>query len=95
MPTLAPKVTLVANGDSLVVDYYGGECFYSAAGTWGGGTTTLMVSFDEGVTYISAGSNGILSANGVARFRLPRCKMKVTLSAATAPSLTISLDSLL
>ena len=91
MSTLTPKVTLTSNGDTGVVDFRGGEAFYMASGTWGSGTTALMVY--DGTSYISAGVDGILSSDGMVRFTLPACLLKVTLSGATTPSLTISIDS--
>jgi hypothetical protein len=86
--------TLSASGDTTVVTWAGGEGFYSATGTWGSGTTTLYASFDGGTTYISCGATGTLTANGVIRFMLPECKLKVTLSGATSPSLVVTVESL-
>ena len=86
--------TLSANGDTTIVSWGGGEGFYSASGTCGSGTTTLYASFDGGTTYISCGTEGQLTANGVVRFTLPECKLKVTLSGSSSPSLAVIVASL-
>ena len=93
MPTQSNN-TLSASGDTTVVNWSGGEGFYSARGTWGSGTTTLYISFDGGSNYISAGTDGVLTADGVVRFTVPACKLKVTLSGATSPSLAVTVESL-
>lgn len=93
MPTQSTN-TLSADGDTTVVSWAGGEGFYSASGTWGSGTTTLYASFDGGTTYISCGTEGQLTANGMVRFTLPQCKLKITLSGSSSPSLRISTESI-
>lgn len=88
------KQTLSANGDTAVIDWAGGEGLYSARGTWGSGTTTLMASFDDGSNYTSAGTEGVLTADGMVLFTLPACKLKISLTGATSPSLDVTIESL-
>lgn len=93
MPTQSTNA-LSANGDTTIVSWGGGEGFYSATGTWGSGTTTLYASFDGGTTYVTCGTEGQLTADGVVRFTLPECKLRVTLSGATSPSIAVVVSSL-
>ena len=88
------STTFVANGDSSVVDWAGGVGFYSARGTFGSGTTKLMVSFDGGTNYQSAGIEGEFTSDGVIMFTLPCSLLKVTLSGATSPSVYVTIESL-
>lgn len=88
------STTLVANGDSSVVDWAGGVGFFGARGTFGSGTVKLMVSFDGGSNYQSAGSDGEFTSDGVVMFTLPRCLLKATLSGSTSPSLYVTIESL-
>jgi hypothetical protein len=84
--------TLAADGSTAVVDWGGGSSagYYLASGaTFGSGTLSLQVSFDGGTTYVAAGSAYNLTAAGLVRFILPECKLRVTLSGATSPSIPI------
>ena len=84
---------LSADGNTISVLWAGGEGTYSASGTFGGGTTRLMVSMDDGATFFSAGPEGELTISGIRSFSIPECTLRVSLTGATSPNLTISLDS--
>lgn len=91
MATLV-RQTLTANGNTNTFEWGGGVGYYASNGTWGSGTTSLQVSPDGGTTFISAGTDGNLTADGVVRFELPdKAVIRVNLSGATSPSLTITI----
>jgi len=91
MPTQAKSI-LSANGDTSVVDFYGGFVSMVGTGTWGSGTATLNASYDGGSTYVPLGT---LTANGISGpYNVARCKLKASLTGSTTPALTLSIESL-
>jgi hypothetical protein len=57
--------------------------FTVQASSWGGATAKLQVSFDDGVTYIDAGTYTTFTANGVGVFECGDCKVRVNTSGGT------------
>lgn len=86
------RQTLTANGNTATLEWGGGVGYYASNGTWGSGTTALQVSPNGGTNFISAGTDGNLTADGIIRFELPeKTIIQVNLSGATSPSLAITI----
>lgn len=89
------QVNLTANGATNPVPWYGGAGTFSAYGNFGGGTATLQMSPDNGTTWINVDSSGehysTFAANGTCGFVLGLCLIRVQLTGATAPSITVSI----
>lgn len=84
--------TLSTNSTTNVIDWSGdGTCY--AFGTFDGGTAELQFSPDGGNTWIpltdANGSAIPLTGNGAINFSLGNCKLRVDLSNATDPAVTV------
>lgn len=74
-----------ADGNSLVVDHGGGEVEIIVANNLGGGTVTAYAEFGAGNGYVPL-DNGEWTEPLVKILRTVRpCKIRLTLSGATAP----------
>lgn len=80
---------LTDNGSTAVIDWDGGVGYYAAHGTFGGGTLKLEYSFDNGGNYIPSESSGWLASAAGKQFHLPPCKLRMTLSGAASPNLSV------
>lgn len=85
---MADKYTFSADGQSDTVNWLGGKGCFVCYGTWGGGTATLQFSVDSGTTWLDAGTDTTITANGGGIFELPVCQLRVDLASSTTPSLT-------
>lgn len=84
---------LSANGNSTAVKHPGGELFCGFAGTFGGGSASIQVSFDEGTTWISLGADATKTSAAVfSATSLPDCYVRVSLTGATSPTLSYFLS---
>ncbi len=81
--------TFAANGNSQIVDWDGGVGYFAAEGDFGGGTVQLEYSYDGGNTFIPTEASGWLTANSGKKFNLPPCKLRITLSGAANPAITV------
>ena len=77
---------LTANGSSTAFDWPGGKGTCVMQGTWATGTLTLYASVDNGTTYVSMGADAPLTANGIFGFDVCACKLRFTMSGASAES---------
>ena len=87
------EVTLSADGNTSVVDWIGGEGFFVAQGTFGGGTLTLKYTTDGGTTYTAVGTDTTLTASGGGYFTLPLCSLRATLAGSTSPSIAVKIQA--
>ena len=65
------------------VSWPGGEGVFMAEATWGGGTVKLQFKTPNG-TWIDAGTETTLTANGAGAFLLPPCLIRASIATATA-----------
>lgn len=79
------KVVLLENAaaDSSAAEWKGGAGVFSAEATWGGGTVTLQYKLPNG-TWVAAGPDTTLAANGGGVFELPPCQIRAAVATATA-----------
>ena len=76
---------LTANGSSAGTIWAGGKGNWAAYGDFGGGTLTMEISWDNGTTWQSAGTDGAFTANSQVVFELGACQLRGTLAGATSP----------
>lgn len=85
--------SLTANGVTAPTFWSGGRGTFMAFGTFGGGTAKLQMSPNSGVTWIDVDRSGdtfvTFTANGEGGFELAPCFIRVSLTGATAPSLSV------
>jgi len=62
----------------------GGRGVFSAKATWGGGTVKLQYLAADGATWIDAGSDTTLTADGGGVFELPAGQIRANVATATA-----------
>jgi hypothetical protein len=89
------QVNLIANGATPSLAWYGGRGSVTVWGNFGGGTATLQMSPDVGTTWINVDETGdafvTFTASGDGGFELGLCLLRVNLTGATAPSITVSI----
>jgi hypothetical protein len=73
-----------SNTNSSTLDWDGGEGQVIASGTWDSGKVSLEISPDSGTTWVSVGTDGELTADGVFSFRANPCKVRLAVSSAGA-----------
>jgi len=87
---------LNANGNTQTLDWYGADGTLFASGGFGGGTVSMAISCDGGLTWFNAkNSDGVdlaLTAAGAFNFSMGNCKVRGVLSGATGPAVTISIQ---
>jgi hypothetical protein len=77
---------------TAVVDWSGGEGVYVAVGTFNGATITLQMRVNTGGTWVSMGSSGALTADGVVAFVAPAgSQLSAVASVATPTSVKVSI----
>jgi hypothetical protein len=81
MATILHGVT--ANGSSPMVEWTGGTGTFWAWGAFGGATVSLEASPD-GSSWIAVGASVSFTQDGVGAFSLAPCKLRATVSGATA-----------
>lgn len=88
--------TLSADGSSNVAKLVSGKGTIAAAGDFGGGTLTLNISYDSGVTFVPAladvvnAENAALTDDGAFMYEVvggEGCQVKLVLSGSTAPDI--------
>jgi hypothetical protein len=80
--------TIAANGNSATIPWIGGNGYFTAQGTFGGGIIKLQFSTDSGTTWSDIGALTTLAASGGGMFEnLPKCSLRVNLAGATTPSI--------
>lgn len=88
--------TLAANGNTTALDWVGGDGTVFASGTFGGGSVTLQLSIDGGVTWFTATDETGLAVSlvtaGAFSFSVGSCKVRGVLAGATSPSIKISIQ---
>jgi hypothetical protein len=89
------QANLTANGATDSISWYGGPSTVAAWGNFGGGTVTLQMSPDNGVTWIDVDRTGdtfvSFTGDGIGGCTLGPCLLRFSLAAATAPSVWVSL----
>lgn len=84
--------TLSADGSTNTVPWSGGRGTFAGYGTFGGGTLSLEISYDQGTTWFAVGTDTDLTSDGHGNFDLPSgVLLRGTLSGATSPSLTVEI----
>lgn len=73
-----------ASATGSALQWPGGRGVFSASATWGGGTVKLQYLGPDGTTWIDAGSDTTLTANGGGVFELPACQVRANVATATA-----------
>lgn len=81
--------TGTVNLNGAVMEWNGGIGNTTVTGTYSGTTAKLQYSVDAGTTFVDAGANVTLTANGGGNFELPRCQLRVNVAGTLtgAPSL--------
>lgn len=64
--------------------WQGGRGHFAAVATWGGGTVKLQYLGPNGTTWIDAGPDTTLTADGGGNFELPPCRIRANVATATA-----------
>lgn len=82
-----------AAATSAAYVWKGGEGTFMAKATWGGGTVKLQFLGPDGTTWIDAGSNTTLTADGGGNFSLP-AGTNIRANVATATAVYASVASL-
>lgn len=82
--------TFSGNASSDVLEWPGGVCTMFAQLLFGGGTLTAEFSIDKGVTWTAVSTEGAdiadLTVAGAIDFQLGPCKLRMTLTGSTAPT---------
>lgn len=74
-----------ASADSDEFVWPGGDGWFDAVATWGGGSASLEYLSADGSTWVAAGSNTTLTANGSGVFTIGEgVKIRVNVTTATA-----------
>ncbi len=80
--------TFSADGNSSTIGWIGGNGYFTAQGTFGGGTCKLQFSEDNGTTWSDVGLLTTFTAGGGGNFgSLPNCVLRVNLAGATSPTI--------
>lgn len=85
--------TLLSNASatSAAFDCPGGDCVFMASGTFGGATVSLQVMLPDGATWIAAGSQTTLTANGGGYVILPPGQIRVAVTGGSPSALFASI----
>jgi len=86
--------TLVADGDTAVIDWPGGPGLLAIAYQAGTGTITLKFSLDAGATYLPWATTITAAGAKYLEFKLPQCKLKATLSSGSTPDIDVAIRAL-
>jgi len=82
---------LTADGPTSEIIWRGGPGTFAGTGTFGGGTLTMEVSYDAGTTWVAAGVETTLTADGHANFDLPQgVLVRGNLVGSTAPDIDVN-----
>lgn len=76
-----------ASATGSAVAWPGGRGTFEVDGTFGGATVTLSKLGPDGSSYISVGSDGALTAEGVVNFDLPPTSIKAVVSGGSPSAL--------
>lgn len=81
--------SLAADGSTSELQWPGGPGTAAVFGSFGGGTFTTEVSYDEGATFFEVGTDTTFTANGHGNFNLPSdVLLRITASSSTTPDVT-------
>lgn len=85
MPASKGKLTLLSNAaaTSASFPWPGGVGIFMAEATWGGGTVKLQYQTPNS-SWVDAGVETTLTANGGGVFELPPCNIRASVATATA-----------
>jgi hypothetical protein len=89
-----PNNTTTAGGTAtgLPYDCPGGECIFSVvASAWNSSTCALYVLGPDGATWINAGANTTLTANGMGVANLPPGQIQAQVSGGTPTAMFASI----
>lgn len=70
-------------GNGSATTWAGGNGFFTAVATWGGGSAKLQMLLPDQATWVDVTSI-TLSANGYVAFSLPPCRIRSVIATATA-----------
>lgn len=73
-----------------VMSWRGGKGSFIAHATWGGGTVKLQTLGPDGTTWIDAGTDTTLTADGGGNFELPPGQLRPNIATATGVYVTIA-----
>jgi hypothetical protein len=85
-PGYGTNVILASNASATgkAVNWPGGPGTFTAVATWGGGTVKLQLLGPDGSSWIDAGTDTTLTANGGGNFELPPGQsIRVSIATAT------------
>jgi len=90
---LIEQGTISADGQTTGKLFPGGTLFMAVSGSLGGGTLKAQASYDNGTTYIDLiDTTNTSLALGTVSINLPDCLVRLSLSGATAPSITYAMS---
>jgi len=81
-----------ASATGAVVEVAPGRYCFAVDGTFGGATVTLSILSPDGSSYISAGSDAALTAEGAVAVELPATSVKAVVSGGSPSALYASLE---
>lgn len=81
-------LNITGDGNTSAVQHPGGSGAFGAAGTFGGGTLTMEISFDGGTTWVDV-LDSAMTADDVYAYALPACLIRGNLSGASTPDIDI------
>lgn len=84
---LIQQGTITANGSTAGIVFKGGDLYLHLDGNFGGGTVTVHISYDNGVTYIPVSVDGAYTSSAIRSIELPDCVVRTTTTGATSPSI--------
>lgn len=79
-----PILLTNASATSSAAEWPGGRGVFQAVATFGGGSVTLQYLGPDGATWLAAGSDTTLAANGGGVFNLPPGRIRAAVATATA-----------
>lgn len=89
-----PSLLSNASATGASANWGGGVGVFMVSGTFGGGTVSLQFQGPDGTTWITAGPDTSLTANGAGGFVLPPGRIRALVSGGTPSALYAQADLL-
>jgi hypothetical protein len=88
---LVQQGTITADGTTTGIIFKGGQLYLHINGTFGSGTVTVHISYDDGATYIPASVDGTYTSSAIRSIELPDCRVRLVMAGSTSPSITYAM----
>lgn len=84
---------LIVNGTATgaAFDCPGGTCVFLVAATFGGSTISLQIQLPDGSTWLAAGTQTTLTANGGGIVTLPPCQIRAAVTGGSPSAIFASI----